>query len=219
MGKRFRGARHGRRSVDDPQRALGSGSEQPAAFGVEEVKAWRGEPLRGWLNGSAAVVSFTAFLLLASVSARGTRVRAPLPRGGPGRRAVPKVVVGWCSVPTTRTPAGRNDGTPRTRLVTRFSRCRGRDSNPHAPEGTPAFKAGASHPFRHPGGAECTTTSRAGAGSGRSAQARGTGVSGRTSRPRFHGRSCTSRGSLSAYRRRLPTPRARTCRPGGRAGP
>ena len=34
--------------------------------------------------------------------------------------------------------------------------CRGRDSNPHAPEGTPAFKAGASHPFRHPGGDEFT---------------------------------------------------------------
>jgi hypothetical protein len=38
------------------------------------------------------------------------------------------------------------------RRLARLSGCRGRDSNPHAPEGTPGFKPGASHQFRHPGG-------------------------------------------------------------------
>src|SRR5207302_671599 len=36
--------------------------------------------------------------------------------------------------------------------------CRGRDSNPHAPRGTPDFKSGASDQFRHPGAPKGSAT-------------------------------------------------------------
>ena len=86
--------------------------------------------------------------------------------------------------------------------------------------GTPAFKAGASHPFRHPGGrVYAAATSRAGAGSGRTAPARGTGARGRTPRRRPRRTSCTSP-EIRCPCRRLTTqaPRANLS-PSGRAGP
>ena len=39
--------------------------------------------------------------------------------------------------------------------------CRGRDSNPHAPEGTPGFKPDAYDQFRHPGPKEDSPGGRA----------------------------------------------------------
>ncbi len=56
------------------------------------------------------------------------------------------------------------------------------------------------------------TTCPDGAGSDRIARARGTGASGRTSRPPLRRSSCTSRGTRSWSRRRRPRRRARSCR-------
>ena len=105
--------------------------------------------------------------------------------------------------------------------VKAFSRCRGRDSNPHAPEGTPAFKAGASHPFRHPGGAECTPDYIPGCswlGSKRS------GPRNWSERKNVETAFSSNARALReevrcACRRRRPTRRGRTCRRAGRAAP
>ncbi len=63
------------------------------------------------------------------------------------------------------------------------------------------------------------TTCPAGAGSDRTAPARGTAAGGRTSTPRRRRIPCISRGTRSSSLRRRPTRRARTSRRAGRAAP
>jgi hypothetical protein len=180
---------------------LGDSSVAPGESGDRHVPAGA---LDGRLSGRVGVLGFS-------------RGRGRL-RGFGGCARVARESTRPHSVSTADNVRGR-----KTHFGKRFSGAGGGTRTRTPLRGTPAFKAGASHPFRHPGETSLRSallaTSRAGAGSGRSAQARGTAASRRTTRRRLRRTGCTSRGRRCRCLRPRPRRRARTCLRDGSAAP